>query len=784
MNKKLHSLSAGLLAAALGFSFIPAPVFAEEKDSDNNKNDSDKTEKTETVYTFISEDGEIEKTLVSSWIHNDNGIKNIKEKLDLNDVENVKTEEEPLVKGDEYTWSVEGKDVYYQGTTDKKLPVNVSLSYELDGKKISAKDLAGKSGHLKTTVSFKNNESKTVNIQGKKVTIHPAFLAGGLMNFDNEIFTNVKCSQGTLVNDGDKEMMMFAAVPGLENTLKTADLQSIIDKIDLSDDVVIEADVKNYEAPHLYVAMTDDFDVDDIEEISQISELTDGVSELSKAADELSDGSGKLVDGTTQLKDGIAPLTSSGSQIDQLKDAFKLLDDGSGKLRDGITEYTDGVSQLNDGVQSLDQITGGISQLHDAFTEGSELKKGTSSLAAGLSQIEKKLDTMDPSSIQGLDQKIAGYKDQLDSMSQLIKKDNGTVDTLSASLSQMSGLLDQSAAAFSEQLNTIVGSMNQTIAANNAATEQNNAMIASLQDQVSAANSSLDSSRGTIGSAISAIDAAIAKSGDEDGSLAAAKASLQSAQSSIPSININGNFAGYSALDPSGLASAIGALQQTMAQMQQGIDQAKSAMAGLQSDLDTAKTALTGFASEIEELKNSPIFQGLTPQISALKQGISQAAAGAKALDASVSEKLEPASKTLLDQADAGIKQLQQGSKTLNDNSQALKQGAADLKSGTAQLNDTSVSLSAMQAGLSQLDAAVSQINDGAIQLHEGTEKFRNEGIVPLKDAVDVAADDLESFEKVAKEIKHYTESFESFAGAPENASVKVRYIYKVENDQ
>ncbi len=112
MNKKLHSLSAGLLAAALGFSFIPAPVFAEEKDSDNNKNDSDKTEKTETVYTFISEDGEIEKTLVSSWIHNDNGIKNIKEKLDLNDVENVKTEEEPLVKGDEYTWSVEGKDVY------------------------------------------------------------------------------------------------------------------------------------------------------------------------------------------------------------------------------------------------------------------------------------------------------------------------------------------------------------------------------------------------------------------------------------------------------------------------------------------------------------------------------------------------------------------------------------------------------------------------------------------------------------------------------------------------
>lgn len=138
MNKNMQNLSAGLLAAALSFTCMPASVFAEEKEN-SKTNPENGTEKTETVYTFINEDGDIKKTLVSSWIHNENGIKNIKENLDLKEVENVKTEEEPVVKGDEYTWSVEGKDVYYQGVTDKELPVTVDITYELDGKRFLPK---------------------------------------------------------------------------------------------------------------------------------------------------------------------------------------------------------------------------------------------------------------------------------------------------------------------------------------------------------------------------------------------------------------------------------------------------------------------------------------------------------------------------------------------------------------------------------------------------------------------------------------------------------------------
>ena len=51
--------------------------------------------------------------------------------------------------GDNLTWDTNGADIYYQGTTEKELPVSVKLTYYLDGKKISPSELKGKSGHLK-----------------------------------------------------------------------------------------------------------------------------------------------------------------------------------------------------------------------------------------------------------------------------------------------------------------------------------------------------------------------------------------------------------------------------------------------------------------------------------------------------------------------------------------------------------------------------------------------------------------------------------------------------------
>lgn len=81
-NHTIQILSASLLSSSMVVSMLPASVLAKEDDQQGSK--------TETVYSFIDEDGNVNKTIVSSWLHDDDGLQNVKEVLNLQDVENVK----------------------------------------------------------------------------------------------------------------------------------------------------------------------------------------------------------------------------------------------------------------------------------------------------------------------------------------------------------------------------------------------------------------------------------------------------------------------------------------------------------------------------------------------------------------------------------------------------------------------------------------------------------------------------------------------------------------------
>ena len=102
-KQTLRMIGSALSCTAVSTSFFP--VYAQQ---DNP------TEKTETVFTVLNPDGSIENTNVSSWIHDEDGIENISEELNLEDVENSKTNEAPEKNGNVYTWNVDGNDVYYQ----------------------------------------------------------------------------------------------------------------------------------------------------------------------------------------------------------------------------------------------------------------------------------------------------------------------------------------------------------------------------------------------------------------------------------------------------------------------------------------------------------------------------------------------------------------------------------------------------------------------------------------------------------------------------------------------
>ena len=150
------------LSAVMATASIPVTVYAEENTSKTNES-SDKqtassTKKTETVYAVLNGDGSLSDIVVSGWLHNDSGIKNLKEKLNLTDVKNVKTDEVPEDNNGEYTWNSDSNDIYYQGNSTEQLPVTMQITYELDGQQLSQEELKGKSGHLKGLPSCRKGD--------------------------------------------------------------------------------------------------------------------------------------------------------------------------------------------------------------------------------------------------------------------------------------------------------------------------------------------------------------------------------------------------------------------------------------------------------------------------------------------------------------------------------------------------------------------------------------------------------------------------------------------------
>ena len=95
--------------------------------------------------------------IVSDWIKNPDKAKTIKDKSNLKDIENVKGDETFTIdENNMLEWAADGNDIYYRGNSDDQLPVAVSVQYEIDGKAVSPKELAGKSGKLKMTFNYTN----------------------------------------------------------------------------------------------------------------------------------------------------------------------------------------------------------------------------------------------------------------------------------------------------------------------------------------------------------------------------------------------------------------------------------------------------------------------------------------------------------------------------------------------------------------------------------------------------------------------------------------------------
>lgn len=371
MKKSLSRLSAIILSGAMLCSSIVLPAFAEgtQQSSDDAKRPSlflEKEEaelsKDETVYVFTEADGKVNNIIVSDRLKNFAGADKIADKSELSNIENVKGNESFSKDGGNLSWNAGGKDIYYRGSTEKALPVDMKISYTLDGKSVSASEIVGKSGKLTIRFDYKN----TTNIP---------FAAATVMILDGEIFEHVTVENGREMSDGSRTAVIGVSFPNLKDILGVDP-----EKLRLSEYVEISADVKNFEMTNTFTIITSEpFSNLNTEAFDTSDGLSDSISQLESGMNELIIGSSELAGGLDELLDKSGELVSG---VEKLYTGSSSLKDGAKQLCGGAGELSKGAGELEKGLEALDKnsdvLAAGSKQVFESLLEAADAQLASS----------------------------------------------------------------------------------------------------------------------------------------------------------------------------------------------------------------------------------------------------------------------------------------------------------------------------------------------------------------------------------------------------------------------
>lgn len=432
-----------IIAVALSLMIVAgtaAPVCAVE-----NKDTS--VSKEETVYVIANQDGNADKIIVSEWLKNTSKKSLIKDFTELKKIENVKGQESFTQKDGKGTWNAQGNDIYYQGEIQKELPVTMKVSYYLDGNKVSAKEIAGKSGTVKIRFDYTNNQ--------KLDGVYVPFVLLTSLGMDNEKFKNVEVTNGKVINDGQKSLVVGYALPGLTESLQLDDTD-----VSIPNYVEVTCQAESFALEGTMTVATssllEDLNLGDINSMGDLkaaldklesaaAQLQEGSEKLQSGADELSKGTGSLYKGTKSLKEKVAEL---GAGLKAAKDGTATLQKGSKKLVSGTETLQKGAGSLNAGAAEL---SAGIDQSYAALQQ---TIAGDKQVLSGLKSAAAQLPpgTLDQA-IAGLEKTIAGQEQVAASM---VKGNKGLKDGALA-LQAGAGALDQGAANLNNGLVALSG---------------------------------------------------------------------------------------------------------------------------------------------------------------------------------------------------------------------------------------------------------------------------------------------------------------------------------------
>ena len=707
MNKKVTKIIAICLCAALclggaGVAFAQtgskqesAQPTAAQKAADLQQ----KISKDETVYVLAGADGSVQKIIVSDWLKNELGSASLTDKSGLSNIENVKGDESYSINGDNMTvWDAQGNDIYYQGDIQKELPVGLTVRYTLNGKTVSPKQLKGQSGKVTIRFDYENRQYETVQINGQNQRIYVPFAMLTGMILDNDTFRNVTVTNGKLVNDGDRTVVVGLAFPGLQENLNLSR-----DQLSIPSSVEITADVTDFS-----LGMTVTLACNDL--FSQLGDVDLGsldaagsLNKLSDAMDQLLNGSSALYDGLTTLLDKSGELAAGVEELAQGAAAIKAgadsLDEGAAELKAGLADLSEGLNKLSANSAALN---GGAEQVFNSLLE------------TATAQIRAKGLTVP-------DLTIENYAEELN---KLIKSLDETTVYENA-LTQVTAAVEKQRPLITQK---VTAAVRQEVEAKVTAAVKTEATTAA-QSQV-AENVIRTATRMTKKD----YDAAVAAGQIPQATQDAVNAAIQ-AQLSDPDVQKQINAAVEAQMASETVKNTIKA--QTDAQMKTEKVQATISQ---NVELQVKKAIAENMASD-----------EVQKQLQAASEGSKTLIALKASLDDYNAFYLGLLDYTAgVDEAAEGSDELYAGAGDLKDGTAELRAGAAKLYAGVLQLKD----------GTPALVSGVTQLKDGAMQLSEGLQQLNKEGIQKLTKLLQDDLGDLTARVKATIDVSKDYRSF------------------------
>ncbi len=255
--------------------------------------------KNETIYTKLNVDGSVKNTVINEQLVNPLKLDELEDYSTLEDILNVGNDNTFKKNNNKIVWNASGKDVFYQGTTKKDLPISVNVTYKLDGKVMSIDDMIGKKGKVSITLKYKNNDSHKVYVNGKYENLFTPFVVSTATIIDSKNNTNISVTNGKVISNGSKNIVISVLTPGLYESLGLEEIKDL-------DKMTISYDTEEFSLSSIMSLVTPKvIESSDLSLFSKMDSIYEKVNSLQSNMNKIDDAAKKVYSGSTEIKTGL-----------------------------------------------------------------------------------------------------------------------------------------------------------------------------------------------------------------------------------------------------------------------------------------------------------------------------------------------------------------------------------------------------------------------------------------------------------------------------------------------